>query len=59
MEKRTCVRFIVTGENIISGEMAHERSLKETKMVKRSLLKLLGVNIGSFLDENYLAQKEG
>lgn len=32
----SCVRSIVTEESIISGPNAHERSVKETKVVRRS-----------------------
>lgn len=45
---------MVTEEDIISGQMAHERSPRETKMVNRSVLKIPS-NIASVLDEDGIA----
>lgn len=36
--KRRCVRCLVTGKDITSGEVAGERSVKDTKMIRSRFL---------------------
>lgn len=50
---------MVTGKDIISRQMAHERLLRESKMVRSSLLEKPGNSIASVSDENNIAQGEG
>lgn len=46
-----------SGKDIISGQMAHDMSLTETIVARRSLLKIQRDPIASVLDESYIAQK--
>lgn len=46
------------GEDIISGEMAGERSVRETKMTSSRLLKILPNYTRSSEDKNKVAQEE-
>lgn len=43
----------------IRGQMAQERSLGETNIVRKCLLEIIWNNTESVLDENKVGQKEG
>lgn len=49
---------MVTRDNIISDYLVNKRSLRDTEMARRSLLKILRKNIVSYDDENEVAEKE-
>lgn len=38
--KRTCARFMLTGEGTVSGQMAYDSPLRETKVSERSPLEI-------------------
>lgn len=46
------------GEDNNKGQIARNRSVRETKMVKRSILEAVKNNIFSIPHENYMAQEE-
>lgn len=50
---------MVAGEDIISSQIAHERSLREVKVVRRNLLEIPRNDIVSVLDKNDKAQEKG
>lgn len=56
--KRRCVRYMVSGEDIISDAMAWERSLRDYNTIGHRLLKLFRNSIWSVEDENEVAQGE-
>lgn len=56
--KRPPFTSMVTGEDIISGQIACERSLRGTKKVRKSVLEILRSNTASGLDKNNISQKE-
>lgn len=39
--KRRCVRYMETGEDIVSGKMAGERPVRVVKMIRRRFRKFL------------------
>lgn len=45
-----------TGEDIITGQIAHERSLEVTKVVGRSLLEIRRNKIANISGQNGIAQ---
>lgn len=55
---RPYVKRIVTAEDIINGWMAHDRSVKETRMVRRSLLQYSKNNNGSVSNKTDIALEE-
>lgn len=48
----------MTGEHITSDQMAHERSLRETKMANWSLLEVCRNIVASGSNENAIGQDE-
>lgn len=53
---RPWARFVVTGENIISGKMASERSMRDKRMIRSRFLKIPrndepGIVKGNEIDE--------
>lgn len=53
-----CVICMMTGENVISDQMAYERSLRDTTMMRMSVLKVSRNNIASVRDENKVVEEE-
>lgn len=56
--EKPCVRYMVTGEDTISAQTADDRSLRKTKMFRRSLLKPPRKIVATVRDENEVAQEE-
>lgn len=56
--KRPCVRSMVTGEDNISGDVASERAVRNTKMARGRVLEISRNNMGSLYDGNEVAQEE-
>lgn len=54
--RRPCVRCLVTGEDIITGQIAIWRSLKDTFLSSESFLEIVGRNIKSVGDEHEVAE---
>lgn len=48
----------MTGKRVISGQMAHDRLLREAKMVRDSLLEISKNGIKSFSNKTDIVQKE-
>lgn len=55
--KRPSIMYVMTGEDIICGQMAHEWSLSETAMVRKSLLNIPRSNIASVSYGNEVGQE--
>lgn len=56
--KWPCARCKVTGEYIISDEIADKRSVRESKMVRNRFLRIPCNNKGSVQDGNEVSQEE-
>lgn len=56
--KRSCVRCVATGENIISSEMGCQRLLRETRMISSRFLEIPRNRAGSLEEENEVDQEE-
>lgn len=54
--KSPCFRYMVTGENITSEELAVERSVRVTKMVRSDFLEIPRTYTGSFEDGSEVAK---
>lgn len=51
--KNPCIRHMVTGADIVSHQMSHERPLKEVMKAEGHLLENFRNIIGGATDENY------
>lgn len=56
--KRLLVRCKVTGKDVVSGQIADERSPNDKLMVKGSPIHSLGSNIANIGNENEVTQEE-
>lgn len=50
--KRLCVRFVMTADDIISGRTAGGRTLMDTKLIRRRLLRDQKEHKSNIRDEN-------
>lgn len=55
---RLCAGRMVSGEDIISGEMDGERSVKDTKMIKNRFLEIPRNNIWSAMNVDKVPQEK-
>lgn len=56
--KRLCVRCMVTGKNIISSEMAGERSVRKIRMINSRYMEISTSDKGSVEDVIKVGQEE-
>lgn len=56
--KRPCVKYMMTGENVINGEKPGNMSVVDTKMNRRRLLEIRKNNTGSVQNKVEVAQNE-
>lgn len=56
--RRPFVELMVTGDDIINGEMENERSVRETRSIRCYILELLTNNTGSVEGENEVSREE-
>lgn len=56
--KQACTRCIVPGENIFKGEMAGEKSVVDTKIIRIRFPEIPRCNTGSVEDANEVAHEE-
>lgn len=58
MVKKLCVKCIVTGDDITSGQLTCKRSLRDTKLLEKNIQDTLRNSIASFENENKVADEE-